>query len=315
MSETSRLLDDMAARMFGQFLPDPAARNDPDLPERLAEAAAEAGLALALVPEREAGLGATLEEAAVIAWRTGYHAAPLPVVPLLLTPTLPVRAEGLTLAAPGSRTAEGPATRIALVEGDRLSLHPAEPAFESLDHRPWVHPVGIVQEECRCPGLAARLEVQGACLAAAAMLGGSQRVCEIVIEHVGTRKQFGRPLSAFQAIQHRIAEAVSEHTVAQAAVTAALRAADSGGMRPILWQSAKVQAARAATTVAAAAHQMLGAIGFTEEHELHHYSKKLWVWRDSWGRQAALEETIGRAAVSDGRGLWAHIVDTEGDAA
>lgn len=112
-------------------------------------------------------------------------------------------------------------------------------------------------------------------------------------------------------VQHRIAEATSEQTVAQAAVADAIRAADGGWQRPILLQSVKVQAGRAATVVTATAHQVLGAIGFTDEHVLHHYSKKLWVWRDAWGRQAALEAEIGQAAVADAAGLWSHIVDSK----
>ncbi|MRX48930.1 hypothetical protein GI374_00460 [Paracoccus sp. S-4012] len=310
MSENARLLDDMAERMFGQFLADPLARADATLPERLAEAAVEAGLPLALVPEADGGMGATLEDAAIIAWRAGYHAAPLPVVTLLLAPTLPIEGP-FALAAPGAQLAEGPSERIALVAADTLTLHAAEPAVTALDHRPWVRPTGEAIETHSLAGIEDRLRMQGACLTAAAMLGAMQRACEITIEYANTRRQFGRPLAAFQAIQHRIAEAASEQTVAQAAVAGAIRAADGGWSRPILWQSAKVQAGRAASVVTATAHQVLGAIGFTEEHVLHHYSKKLWVWRDAWGRQAALEAGIGQAAVADARGLWSHIVDTE----
>lgn len=310
MSDNARLLDEMAERMFAQYLADPFARADATLPGRLAAAAEEAGLPLALVPEAEGGMGGSLEDAAIIAWRAGYHAAPLPVVTLLLAPVLEVEGS-FALAAPGATLAEGPADRIALVRGDTLTLNAAAPAVTALDHRPWVRATGPAIETLSRPGLEDRVSMQGACLTAAAMLGAMQRVCEITIDYANTRKQFGRPLSAFQAIQHRIAEAASEQAVAQAAVAGAIRAADGGWQRPILWQSAKVQAGRAATSVTAAAHQVLGAIGFTEEHVLHHYSKKLWVWRDSWGRQAALEAEIGAAAAADPRGLWPHTVDSE----
>lgn len=147
------------------------------------------------------------------------------------------------------------------------------------------------------------------------MLGAMEKVLDTTIDYANTRKQFGRALSAFQAIQHRLAEAAEDYTIAQAAVAGAVHAIDGGWSRPVLWQSAKVQSARAATTVAAAAHQVLGAIGFTEEHELHHYTKKLWVWRDAWGRQSALEAAIGDAACAHHDGLWSFIADTPADTA
>lgn len=310
MSDTARLLDDMAGRLFSRALADPFARADATLPARLHAEADEAGLPLALVSEEAGGMGGTLEEACVIAWQAGYHAAPLPIVAQLLMPTLPVASEGATLAQPGGQEAPGPATRILCPTADAIAVHAAAPAFTALDHTPWVRAQGPALELIPCPGLGARLEVQGACLTAAAMLGAMARVLEITLDHANTRKQFGKPLGKFQAIQHRLAEAASEHAVAQAALAGAVQAADGGWLRPILWQSAKAQAGRAATIVTGAAHQILGAIGFTEEHVLHHYSKRLWVWRDDWGRQSALEAAIGAAACADPRGLWPHIADT-----
>lgn len=309
MTDTARMLDDTAERLFARHLSDPMARLDATLPQRLAEAVAEAGLGLTLLPEVDGGLGATLAEAAVIAWRAGYHAAPLPVVSLLLGPLLPC--DKALLAAPGRRASEGPGTRIALIDAQGLTLFATEPAFHALDHRPWVQATGPALQRNADPALASRLAMQGACLTCAAMLGAMRRSLEITIDHANTRKQFGRPLSAFQAIQHRLAEAASELTVAEAALSGALDAAEDGWLRPILWQSAKMQAGRAATIVSAAAHQILGAIGFTEEHLLHHFSKRLWVWRDDWGRQAVLGAAIGAAAVSDARGLWQHLVDSD----
>lgn len=313
MSENARLLDDMAERMFAQFLSDPLDRLDATLPARLKAAADEAGLSLTLLPEDDGGMGATLEEAAIVAWRAGYHAAPVPIVTLLLAPTLgdlPVALDDLALAAPGTDVAEGPAGHIALVSGEGIAIHKAEYAFEALDHRPWVRATGPALHVITGEGLAARLEMQGAVLTAAAMLGAMEKVLDTTITYANTRKQFGRALSAFQAIQHRLAEAAEEYTITQAAVAGAVRAIDGGWSRPVLWQSAKVQSARAATSVAACAHQILGAIGFTEEHELHHYTKKLWVWRDAWGRQSALETAIGGAAAAHEDGLWSFIADT-----
>jgi len=61
--------------------------------------------------------------------------------------------------------------------------------------------------------------------------------------------------------------------------------------------------------VAAASHQVMGAIGFTEEHILHHYTKRLWAWRDEWTRENACYVAVGQAAAAAPNGLWRHIVD------
>jgi acyl-CoA dehydrogenase len=166
-----------------------------------------------------------------------------------------------------------------------------------------------VQATLPCPVRPDALAVRGALLTSAAMVGAMARILDVAIEYANTRKQFGKPLGKFQAVQHMIAEAASEHAVAQAALAAAIGAEDGGENRPLLWRSAKAQAGRAATIVSAAGHQVLGAIGFTEEHVLHHYSKRLWTWRDEWERQSACEAAIGHAACTDQRGLWSHIVD------
>ncbi|MBS7700225.1 MULTISPECIES: acyl-CoA dehydrogenase family protein [unclassified Chelatococcus] len=309
MTETARLLEDLADRLFSRALADPAARHDTKLAARLRAEAEGAGLPLALVAEADGGMGGTLEETCVIAWRAGYHAAPLPIVPMLLLPTLSGAAPEATLAAPGQREAPGPASLLITPEADHLTIFRAAPGSEGLDGSPWVSATGAEIERILLPGVGQRLAVQGACLTAATMLGAMARVMEITIEYANTRKQFGKPLSKFQALQHMIAEAASDYVVAQAALGGAVQAADGGWLRSILWQSAKVQAGRAATVVAAAGHQVLGAIGFTEEHVLHHYTRRLWLWRDDWGRQATLAAAVGQAAAEDASGLWSHLVD------
>jgi acyl-CoA dehydrogenase len=154
--------------------------------------------------------------------------------------------------------------------------------------------------------------IMGALLTTAAMTGAMARTIDLIVEHVETRSQFGRPLKKFQAIQHQLAEAVSELTITEAALASALEAYDNGETDTLLWASAKAQAGVAATKVAATAHQLMGAIGFTEEHALHHFTKKLWHWRDSWGRQAACEIAIGQAACTALDGLWPYIADSKG---
>ena len=159
------------------------------------------------------------------------------------------------------------------------------------------------------------IAASGMLLTAAMMTGAMARVLEIAADHAGTRVQFGRALVKFQAIQHRLAEAASELAVTEAALAAALEAEDEGRGSDLLRLSAKAQAGHAATVIAAAAHQLFGAIGFTREHELHRYTRRLWEWRDDWGRQADCDLAIGRAGCAAPDGLWSYIVDEERNSA
>ena len=57
--------------------------------------------------------------------------------------------------------------------------------------------------------------------------------------------------------------------------------------------------------MAALAHQMHGAMGMTEEYPLHHYSRRLWAWRDAETSERAWTEILGAAATDGGEeALW-----------
>jgi alkylation response protein AidB-like acyl-CoA dehydrogenase len=69
--------------------------------------------------------------------------------------------------------------------------------------------------------------------------------------------------------------------------------------------AAKIRCGEAAGTGAAIAHQVHGAIGFTREHRLHHYTRRLWAWRDEYGREAEWARRLGSHLVAAGpSGLW-----------
>jgi acyl-CoA dehydrogenase len=341
MSDTARMLDDTVERLLARHFAG-SQRGTPDSAAAVLSEFFETGLDQLLVPEALGGMGGGTLEAAAVAYRWGYHAAPGPIVEMLLLPALTASAglepEGSTLvscegAGVQSGTWRPPAKEIAVVApviGERASsvlvgtsderghLALARVGTGAAETRRSLageevvlldlasaQPISIHATETSFETFAAR----GALLTACAIIGAAQRQLEITIEHANTRKQFGKPLGKFQAIQHRLAEAASEQAVAQASVRSAMAAQDAGRLKPLQWQAAKIQAGRAATTVAAAAHQILGAIAFTEEHVLHHYSKRLWTWRDAWGSEADLELRLGAQACSQGAGLWPWMVD------
>lgn len=137
--------------------------------------------------------------------------------------------------------------------------------------------------------------------------GAMRRALELTVRYAGERQQFGRSLGSFQALQQQIAELAAETAAVRAAADAALRrcaADDFAG--PGAWfavASAKVQAARGATVGARIAHQVHGAIGFTQEHALHLTTTRLWAWRDEAGSPAQWAGELGRHVLAAGP-LW-----------
>jgi acyl-CoA dehydrogenase len=69
--------------------------------------------------------------------------------------------------------------------------------------------------------------------------------------------------------------------------------------------SAKIRVGEAAGEGAAIAHQVLGAIGFTQEHVLHRFTRRLWAWRDDFGSESVWAVKLGRLVAAKGAdALW-----------
>lgn len=302
MSDTRHLLDAALDRLLERRLPDVKARHGTGLFEGLMRDVIEAGFARVLASEADGGLNGTLADAACVAWRCGWHAAPVPIVEMLLLSYIDPTADLADVTLAHGNPAIAPSLQ------DVQSIHTGTTTVAANTAQSFHHISGAqwVRLEGHAASHASEIKNMGAVLTAAAMTGAMARMLEIVTDHVTTRTQFGRPLSKFQAIQHQLAEAASELTITEAVLSGALDA----HAPPLLANAAKAQAGAAASKIAATAHQVMGAMGFTEEHALHHFSKLLWQWRDSWGRQAECEAAIGRAACAAPNGLWAFITDT-----
>jgi acyl-CoA dehydrogenase len=150
--------------------------------------------------------------------------------------------------------------------------------------------------------------LRGALTRAAQMSGAMQRILELTTTHARAREQFGRPLAAFQAIQQQISMMAAEVAAAVAATHWASESLKrSTGTAEIA--SAKIRAGEAAGRVAAIAHQVHGAIGLTAEHELHHFTKRIWSWREEFGSEQMWAHELGRQVVAAGSaGLWPGLV-------
>ena len=123
--------------------------------------------------------------------------------------------------------------------------------------------------------------------------GALERVLELGIGYAQEREQFGRPIARFQAVQHLLAMVAAE-------VAAASRASDSAvaaiGTERFALEvaAAKSRVGEAVGLVAEAVHQVHGAMGFTYEHQLHHFTRRLWAWRDECGSEAHWQALLGR---------------------
>ena len=148
----------------------------------------------------------------------------------------------------------------------------------------------------------------GALVRAQQMVGAMERCLEYALAYANERKQFGRPLAKFQAIQHMLAEAAGEYAASAAAADGAAEAWGSAGFAQAA-ALAKSRVGEAAGKVAATCHQVHGAMGFTHEHPLHFSTRRLWSWRDEFGSEAYWQEALGRAVCAGGgEALWDALV-------
>ncbi|WP_433798896.1 acyl-CoA dehydrogenase family protein [Actinomycetospora sp. CA-084318] len=138
-----------------------------------------------------------------------------------------------------------------------------------------------------------------ALLRAAQIAGAARRASDLAIAHVGEREQFGRPLASFQAVKQSVAELVEEVALVEAAVAVGTERPDGFGVAV-----AEAQASASVATVARIAHQLHGAVGFTERSPLRHATTRLWSWRDEDGDERAWAGRLGALAVGTDD-LWA----------
>jgi alkylation response protein AidB-like acyl-CoA dehydrogenase len=110
---------------------------------------------------------------------------------------------------------------------------------------------------------------------AAEMVGAAAEALEVTLAYLRTRKQFGRLIGEFQALQHRAAELYGEIALARAALEAGLGALDEGASnRAQLASLAKALAGDAFRRASAEMIQMHGGIGMTSEHDAGLYFKR-----------------------------------------
>ena len=150
--------------------------------------------------------------------------------------------------------------------------------------------------------------------------GAMQAALDLTMQYVQDRKQFGRALAKFQAVQHELAVAAAESAAATAITDLCLAATSRSGLlaprvQPLLG-SASIVMVQAMSCVYRVTHQMHGAIGFTREYSLHQHTLNLLRWREQIGhlQQSPLHSArlLGQS-VFESDNLWRFITDTMRD--
>lgn len=160
---------------------------------------------------------------------------------------------------------------------------------------------GALLTEAQAEVLRARYALARAVQMSAAL----EQVLAWTVQYAGERVQFGRPLGKFQAIQMELAEMAGEVTAVSALTDAAVQAVERDENVVLAAAAAKVRAGAAVEVVARLAHQVHGAIGFTQEYKLNHLTRRLWSWRDEAGSELAWSRVLGAGVLADGPdSLW-----------
>jgi len=306
MSENLEFFKDTVERILNDTLAYDAFLHtelDDTLPESLNAALIENGIFLALVPEDLGGVGADLADGAAMARAFGDAAAPGPLVETL--------AANAALGAAGLAPAEGLATivfaggespvpaelhdvpwggvvdTVVIVtrQGDAATV--ARTAAKDWTAAAGKDPAG--ERRDRLSAYAGSAETGSVAdgslpLRTASLLRAAQQLGAIdwsfrrSVEYATERKQFGREIGKFQAVQQMLAE-LAGHVLASSGIV------EAAAENPVetLVAAARSRLGDAADSAITITHQVHGALGFSREYALNARTRRLMAWRDDFG--------------------------------
>jgi alkylation response protein AidB-like acyl-CoA dehydrogenase len=315
VSEPDTLIRDTTARIFAD-LADPQTLNaaaDTAWKPPLWQALEQSGLTLAWVSEARGGAGAGLRDGFEILRVSGQYAAPVAIAETLLA--------GHFLDAAGLDCPPGPLTVAPIRLGDRLICAKdgtISGTARAVPHASDARAIVIIAERgdeqvvaLMAPGSftasqrptdmggeradisfenaypvdlapvpdawhADTANLIGAAVRATQITGALETILELSVRYATERNAFGRPIAKFQAVQLLLEVA-----------------------------SAKIRTGEAATEGAAIAHQVHGAIGWTAEHILQRFTRRIWGWRDDFGAESHWAVMLGDMVTEAGPdALW-----------
>ncbi len=317
LTDLRNLVDDIGARSFDAKI---GHRSLPDAFDNAAWRNLEdAGLTrLMCTPDSGAGPA----EVAVVLRSLARHAVSVPLAETdVLAGWLAERA-GLEVPDAGPLTVataldavpyggDAAAVVLALREGDRLRVAVCNPAELEITrgHNAGGEPRDTVtidrpDDAVILVDAAQELTRRGAWARCVQIIGALDAAVEFSVAHTREREQFGRPLSAFQAVQHALAGMAGEVERARAATDLAVAAAAGHGFdspqTDYAVTVAKVTLGQVVPSVVTAAHQLHGAIGVTIEHRLWLATMRARSWIGEFGDTAGYACRLGRLALSAG---------------
>jgi acyl-CoA dehydrogenase len=289
---------------------------------------ADAGFPLLLVPEADGGFGGDWGDAFAVLRAAGGSALAQPLGEAMIAAHLLARAG---MAQARGRTAIA-AHAVGAVEGDHFTGNlgavawggGADAVVAMIDGalfrlpgsdvvRSGANPAGEPRDTLTYDGAIAvpiadaDLLALGAFVRVAQAAGALDAALALAAAHVSSRVQFGKPLGKLQAVQQSLAVLASEAAAVNMAGAAAAAALDVGDAGFEL-AAAKLRTNIAIERGVAIAHQVHGAIGFTQDYLLHPLTRRLMGWRSEFGGDALWADRLGALAVAHGgAGLWAEI--------
>ena len=142
-----------------------------------------------------------------------------------------------------------------------------------------------------------RLMLMGATVRSLQIAGALEAILAMSVAYANERVAFERKIGKFQAVQQNLARLAGETAAALAAAGSAadtIAHADAFDDTVMLEAAAaKIRAGEAAAEGAAIAHQVFGAIGFTNEHVLHRFTLRMLAWRDDFGNESHWAAALG----------------------
>lgn len=266
----------------------------------------DAGFFALRLPEKDGGVGLGLPEAVLLFEEAGRALVPGPLAATHLAAGLvPGAAEGTrvvtALAGPGMAEHLGAADSVLLLDGAaaRAMTTDEGTGARALAARPVqsVDPLTPLHEVHQLPPSSAtrllpggdgeRLRSEAALLTAAQQLGSALRTLDMAVLHARSRRQFGRPIGSFQAVQHLCARMLVRAEIARSSVYAA-----SLTMAACEVAGAKLLADEAAVRNARDCLQVHGGMGFTWDADVHLHLKRAWLRLEQWRTPAVAEEEL-----------------------
>lgn len=293
---------------------------------------ASLGLVGATVPESHGGLGLGEIDVVLAVEETGRAALPEPLVEIsLVAPPLLAELDAagefddaaellsgiatgerwVTYGAEGQLVADAHVADVVLLErqGALFAGRPEQVSIELQPSMDGARRLALVELDDYATPVAEGPRAAALCGAAfdragfgtaAQLLGIAARCIELGVLHARDREQFGRPIGAFQAVKHLLADALVALEFARPAVYragCALAAGEQGASVQV--SIAKTYASRAAVLAATTSLQVHGAMAYTWEHGLHLWLKRAYALAASWGDADWHRERVARHLLGD----------------